>query len=71
LIIFQQLLFVDPAKVNPIFVGAALTLLGVPGGEKILTRILERRRTGTDGSVSGSASSASRSSSSSPSGDDE
>lgn len=37
-LLFQQALFVDPAKVNELFLVVALVLIGVPGAAELLPR---------------------------------
>jgi len=49
-LIFQQALFVDPGKVNEVFIWAALALLGVPGTAELVVRAI-----GTASSRSGPA----------------
>lgn len=39
-LLFQQALFVDPAKVNEMFIVGALALIGVPGAAELLPRII-------------------------------
>jgi len=39
-LLFQQALFVDPAKVNELFIVVSLILIGVPGAAELLPRIL-------------------------------
>jgi hypothetical protein len=68
-IIFWQMLFVEPSQVNETFLWLAAALLGIPGGTEAVARI--RGGSPMDGSSSVSPSSASPSSSPTSPGDDQ